>query len=44
VLDNVPARLLPFTCTLELTDKGVERLPKVYVGTDQTLYGNDKLY
>ncbi|HEX3861280.1 MAG TPA: hypothetical protein VHY35_06260 [Stellaceae bacterium] len=34
-----PRNLLPFTCQLEPEDSEVERLPKVFIGTDQQTYG-----
>jgi hypothetical protein len=39
--DSDPASLLPFSCELEPHDPNVERLPKQYLGTDKTLYGDN---
>jgi hypothetical protein len=41
LLANDPTKLLPFTRTLERSGPKVERLPKEYIGSDQTLYGEN---
>lgn len=39
-----PASILPFSKELEPTEPGVERLPKLYIGTDRITYGDDKVF
>ena len=35
-----PAKLLPFTGTIEPHDPDAELLPKQYIGSDRSLYGD----
>ena len=39
--DMDPRNLLPFTCQLEPDDPNVQRLPTVYIGTNEIVYGGN---
>jgi hypothetical protein len=39
-----PAQILPFRCAFEPHDPTIERLPKVFLPNDPTLYNDTKLF